>query len=326
MLDVLLTVDTEVWPRSRHWREQGLSPEFARDYSGVTPTGNFGVPYQIDTLNGHGLKAVFFVEALCAHAAGNGLVRDMVAPLLAGGQEVQLHIHPEWLQWSPAGSGLPPYRGPNMADYSVEEQVELFRAAVENLRQCGVEGVRAFRAGNYGAGNTTLQALARAGLDIDSSHNAAYLGSDCSIKTRSGSFEAHPLDGVHEFPVSCFTDGFGRLRHCQLASCSLAELKELLVRAEAAGWKHLVIVSHSFELIRRLDDGQGTPVGVVDTIVKNRFDGLCRFLADHPTRFRTIGFQDVSLDDAHGNERHLPATTGLAMTVGRYVQQALRRY
>ena len=84
---VLITVDTElVW---RH-HEAGLSWEenFARSYEAA----GVGVPYQLRLLAEHGLKACFFVDPMPALLHGLDPVRRMIDPILAAGQEVQLHL------------------------------------------------------------------------------------------------------------------------------------------------------------------------------------------------------------------------------------------
>src|SRR4028119_1274716 len=88
---VLLTVDTELtwghYARGAGWQEN-LERSF--DPAGV------GVPYQLRLLREHGLKACFFVDPMPALVYGIEPIRRMVEPILAAGQEVQLHIHPVW--------------------------------------------------------------------------------------------------------------------------------------------------------------------------------------------------------------------------------------
>src|SRR5262245_45849922 len=104
MLDVFLTVDTELWPFSRGWPTVPLAPEhrdFTREidfyFHGNTRKGEFGVPYQLECLKQHGLRATYFVESLFASAVGMQPLREIVSVIHQAGQEVQLHAHPEWL-------------------------------------------------------------------------------------------------------------------------------------------------------------------------------------------------------------------------------------
>src|SRR6478609_6242763 len=99
MLNVFITVDTEVWPLLPDWREAGLTRDIDRDIYGNTPSGSYGISYQMDVLDRHGLKGVFFVEPLFAEVAGRDRLRAIVAEIQGRGHEVQVHIHPEWLGW-----------------------------------------------------------------------------------------------------------------------------------------------------------------------------------------------------------------------------------
>src|SRR4051794_33132917 len=182
MLNVFLTVDTELWPYAADWRTAGLSRDFKRDIDGATADGEYGVPYQVRRLSEHGLKAVFFVEALFAGAAGLEPLRRIVDMVQEGGQEVQLHLHPEWLRWLDP-SPLPGRFGDNMKDFTTDEQALLIARGLENLRAAGARDVCAFRAGNYGADLNTLHALARNGVRFDTSYNFCYLDAACGMRT-----------------------------------------------------------------------------------------------------------------------------------------------
>src|SRR5450432_4005187 len=99
MLDVFITVDTEVWPRYADWRQARLARDIERDIYGMTKQGEFGVGYQMDVLDAHGLRAVFFVEALFAMVVGFEALTRLVQMIQQRGHEVQLHLHTEWLKW-----------------------------------------------------------------------------------------------------------------------------------------------------------------------------------------------------------------------------------
>ena len=91
MTPVFLTVDTEfAW---RHHRD-GLDRDaiYARS---IEPAG-IGVTYQLRRLAENGLKATFFVDPTPALAFGLAPVRRVVKTVLEAGQEVQLHLHPNW--------------------------------------------------------------------------------------------------------------------------------------------------------------------------------------------------------------------------------------
>ena len=97
MLDVLITVDTEVWPNSPTWR-QSIRDDMKRFVYGSTQKGDFGLRFQLEMLDSHGLKAVFFVESLFASVVGLEPLREIVSLVSDAGQEVGLHLHTEWLK------------------------------------------------------------------------------------------------------------------------------------------------------------------------------------------------------------------------------------
>src|SRR6188474_2150063 len=166
MLNVFITVDTEVSSLQAAYHPGELAGAMSREIFGATERGEFGLRYQIEVLNAHRLKAVFLVDALFADVAGHQPLQDIVDVILDGGQEVQLHLHTEWLSQM-RQSVLPGRTGSDMKDFTESEQVRLIARGVENLTNCGVSNVSAFRAGNYGANFDTLSALARNGLRYD---------------------------------------------------------------------------------------------------------------------------------------------------------------
>src|SRR5512144_2804050 len=98
-LKVLITVDTEFWPSRPDFTtpltRDLLRPdeEFRRDILGETTMGSFGVPFQLEVLSEHGLRAVYFVEALAASVVGLDTLKRTVELIQGGGQEAQLHLH-----------------------------------------------------------------------------------------------------------------------------------------------------------------------------------------------------------------------------------------
>ena len=290
MLNVFLTVDTEFWPLNSDLRDACLEQDVARDFYGAVSGAEFGLGFQIDMLNAHGLKAVFFVESLFALAVGPDALRQVVSMIQDRGQDVQLHVHTEWLAWM-KDSILPARTGQNMKDFSEDEQTLLVAHGLRNLREAGAPKVCAFRAGNFGANLDTLRALRRNGICYDSSYNVQYLNSDCGIHTSQLLLQPQEMQGVYEFPISFFRDGRGHYRHAQLSACSFQEIKNALLEAWQSGWNSFVLVSHSFELLKnRMLPGK--PV-VADRIVIRRFERLCRFLSDNRDKFRTAVFSET---------------------------------
>ena len=288
VMDVLLTIDTEVHPCTDRWRENSLAAEIEQYIYGRTPHAEYGLRYQLSVLRRHRLKAVFFVEALFALELGPQHLAPIVSLIKDEGHEVQLHVHTEWLSYlsRPLLGGR---RGLHIREFSEEDQVRIVANALESLAACGILNVCSFRAGNYGADSATLRALARNGLRYDSSWNAAYLGGACRLDTGEPLLAPRQIaEGVCEVPIAFFHDYPRHVRHAQLAACSFGELKGALLQAERYGWPAFVIVSHTFELVwRGVRNGRpATP----RRLVIRRFERLCRFLDENRDRLPTIGF------------------------------------
>jgi hypothetical protein len=290
---LLLTVDTEVYPLSSNWQQDMLEPDIDRDIYGKTPFGHFGLVYQLDTFRKHGIKAVFFVESLFASCPRVGIepLRRIVDLIRSYEQDVQLHLHPEWLPHLP---NFPvEFRGNLIRHYSEDEQCHLLEMATENLVRAGAEPVVAFRAGDYGANEDTLRALARLGFQFDCSFNLPYSTSSCALSGIGATWHAKRTHGIWEVPISCFEDWPGHYRHCQLGACSAAELIRALNSAMAQGWNTFSIVSHSFEMLANRRSSQ--PIASRPSVIR-RFQNLCRMIASR-SDVATAHFADLSLTD-----------------------------
>jgi hypothetical protein len=290
--DILLTIDTEVYPLESNWQKDCLKADIGRDIYGRTPLGDWGLAYQLELLRRHNLSAVFFVEGLFAgcSAVGLGPLRQIVDLIYSYGQDIQLHLHPEWI---PYLSNCPlSFRGDLLTCYSENEQLRLIEMAGNNLQKAGARAPVAFRAGDYAANEGTLNALSRLGFRFDSSFDYPYLRSTCGLSSLGPTWHASPAHGLWEVPVSCFADWPGHYRHCQLGACSTGELSHAIHSAVAAGWNVLTLVSHSFELITNRRSSR--PV-VARPLAIRRFEELCRLLVACEPDAKTTHFGDLTL-------------------------------
>lgn len=317
---VLITVDTEVYPLAPGWREDRLARDLDRDLWGRTARGEYGLRHQLEVLRRHRVKASFFVEPLFASAPAVGLgpLRDVVALVLEHGQEVQLHLHPEWVPELP---GAPvPDRGHLLTSYPEDEQRVLLEIAVENLVRAGAPAPTAFRAGDFAANDATLRALRRVGLRYDSSYDHAYLGAGCAISAPAPIWDATwREEGLWEVPVTTFRDYPGHHRHCQLGACSVRELVHAVDRAAAAGWTSVVVVSHSFELLANRRSPR--PLAPRRAVVE-RFEALCAHLGAGGAGFASAHFADLRPGGAPATA---PIEGSLLATAARMVGQAAAR-
>ena len=278
MTRVFITIDTEY--SSGLYTGPGAADRadnFARSIACNTPQGPAGVAHKLDLLARHGQKAVFFVDPMPALVWGVAAIEDIVAPIIAAGQDVQLHCHTEWLGLAGDANPLASKRsGQNLADFPFEEQCQILDYARTTLMAAGAPAPVAFRAGNYGANDDTLRALASLGIDYDTSHCPAMVGqSACRISL--GTDVHDPLEhmGVIEVPVGSIGAMGGGQRHAQITALSLGEMLAAIRHSAASGQETFTLVSHSFELINRRKLA-------ANRVVRHRFTGLVKALEAMP--------------------------------------------
>lgn len=321
MLKVLLTIDADIFPISKRWKEDRLVPDIRRDLYGETGHGAVGLGYQLKTFAEHGLKANFMVESLFSAVpeVATATLETVVRELLRGGHEIHLHPHTEWIPHLP---GFPvPYRGHLLRDYPLDEQEFILRFARQQLCAAGAPPPIAFRAGGFAANRDTLIALENCGIRYDTSFNPCYGDTDRYLPRPLSFGHATRIGNVLELPVAVFTDRPFHLRPAQLCACSFAEMEHALREAERQGWEFFVIVSHSFEMLSRRWHPTKPP-RIRQSVVR-RFEHLCSFLGANRDRFPTAGFADLQLSTRHHPG---PGVKGkLFYTGARMLAQALTR-
>ncbi len=283
-MQVFITIDTET-AIPAPGPDVSFERLIGRGIWGECAEGDFGTRYIARVLHEHGLKAVFFTEALHASVFGSRHLEEIVQAVQSYGHEAQLHLHCEWMAHAPAI--FESRSAENLTEFSLDEQANLLATAKNNLSEAGATAVTAYRAGNYGANNDTLDALVRNGIHFDASYNRDYLGDTCRISRPEALTGPVHIGDLVEVPVTFFYDRPGHTRALQLCACSLAEMRYVLNALHAAGARSATVVLHSFELLSR-------DMMRVEKIARARFTGLCTFLAENTHRFQTVGFNDVA--------------------------------
>jgi hypothetical protein len=295
----LLTIDTELrWDpqvRGASWRE---NLALSYDPAGV------GIPYQLARLAAHGLKACCFVDPMPALVHGIDPIRRMVEPVLAAGQEVQLHLHPSW-----ADPADPVFE---LVGLDGRRQAELIAIARDLLVEAGAPAPIAFRSGSYAADLATLEALAGAGIVFDSSHNGSHHPWPSALPLDPRQTAPTLLAGVVEIPVTQIEDRPGHLRHLQICAVSFDEMRAALLHGAQAGHPVVTLVSHSFELATRAGER-------ANPLLVRRFEKLCAFLAEHRERLPTAHFTD--LEDLALDCEAAPLRSGAVRTAARMAEQ-----
>ena len=276
---VFITIDTELM-----WRHHVAGLDIGTIVQRSLEPAGVGIGWQLAQLNQHELKACFFVDPMPALVYGLDPIKRVVGAVLDAGQEVQLHLHPNWAG-AHVGDGGATHAQFELIDYSLDEQVELLAGATDMLVAAGAPEPIAFRSGSYSASDDTLAALSRLGFEYDSSHNGSEhpWPSACSLDSRQISPIAHC--GVTEVPVTLIEDQRGHLRHFQICALSAAEMRAALDHAVREEHAAVTIVGHGFELANRA----GTRPNAVHV---RRFETLCRILAERPGALVTTHFAE----------------------------------
>lgn len=317
MLDVFFTVDVEVWCDGWTNIDQKFPGAFRQYIYGTTPGGDFGLPYQLKVLNQHGLTGVFFVEPLFSTRFGKQALAEIVGLVQESAQEVQLHMHTEWVDEAtePLLEAVHAKRQ-HLRYFTLAEQTTLIKTGAALLKQAGASDINAFRAGSFAFNRDTLNALSANEIRYDSSYNASMFGLDSGVMPGVTVVEPIECDGVVEYPMTVYKDGSKSLRHAQLTACSYTELEGLLWQALETGRSSFVILSHGSELLNPAKNR-------ADDVVVNRFQKLCALLDKNRDCFNVQGFQGLKPPTVQPQPAAL--TSPVWKTATRMVEQAYRR-
>ncbi len=314
MTRLYITIDTEYsFGMARRLGGGGRAENFASAIIGATPSGARGIHYQMDRFDAHGIKAVFFVDPMPALVWGTAAIADVVGPIAARGHDVQLHLHTEWLALAGAANPLGTATGGNLRDFGLDQQCTLIDYARGVLIAAGAPAPVAFRAGNYGANDDTLRALATLGIAYETSHCPGIAASECHISLGPEDRQVQRHCGTIEVPISAIGARGGALRHYQLTALSDGELLAALRHAVRARQQQVTLVSHSFELLSR--DRQRA-----NRIITRRFDRLCAGLG------KVSGLTTATYRDAPPHidaTRPAPLPHSPLRTLRRVAEQAL---
>ena len=318
-MNVFLTFDIEVWCSGWDDLDRSFPGSFERYVYGRSPHGDYALPETLATLNRHGLKGVFFVEPLFATRFGMAHLETIVRLIREAGQEIQLHLHPEWTDEAiePIIKNCAAKRQ-HLSYYTLDEQTALIACGKKMLEAAGSGPINAFRSGSFAANRDTFEALERNHILLDTSLNRCFEVSAPDLREVHSFDETFVTHGVTTFPITVMKDGFGHDRPAQVGACSFGEMRDALLSAQRAGYRDFVVVSHNFEMLK---PGTSAP----DWIVVKRFEQLCRFLAEQSGQFCVRGFGPDLQTPALGAQPLSPPKASTLSTARRYVEQLQRR-
>ena len=292
----------------------------------------YGIPLIMDILEENGLRATFFAEMFAGEIVDPAEFGAAYSLIRTRGHEPQLHLHPVFRFYHLVAQGLMdrahlPRRMDLIGSLPLETQTEFLERGAAMFREVFGEDPVAFRAGCYGAADSTLAALERAGIRYDSSYNAAYLGISCLMSATNRANGAWRCGSVWEIPVTTFETGAGRLRGhkpLEVSAVSFSEMQGVLDQAERIGQDSVVVVLHSFAFLKRADH-QFLSMRP-DHLVIRRFRKFCGFLQLNRDRFKVSTFSEIPEPLETRAEIPLPRMGSVVPALRKCVQAVNRFY
>lgn len=320
---VYITIDTET-SLGGAWRHAHYEPvSLDRSVYGKIGDRLYGIPLIMDILEEYGFRGTFFTEVLCSYFVGREEVAGVLRSISDRGHDGQLHVHPVYRFYKDFKEG----KGRREVDLhfrlSLDEQREIIASGVELFRQMSGRSPRAFRAGCYGAAESTLIALREKGISIDSSYNLAYLGSTCGFETPGLNAPA-VLQGVCEFPVSVFrVRGAGGFKPLEISAVSVSEILATIAGLRQAGCLDVVLVLHSFSLLKNI--GLRFEECTPDRMVIRRLRKLCAALRERHDEIEVRVLGEVDPKTLRIPQPNVIPTVGWFRPAVRKAAQAVNR-
>jgi hypothetical protein len=192
----LITVDTEALPK------RASGDHVKRLMWGKHENGTAGVREMCEIGDEFGAKHVFFVD-LCGAYTQLDESLAVVRWLDAGGQDVQLHTHPEYLPkefWAEHGLELKPEY---MNQYKDDGRAEFVLRHFGDLIT-GVTGKRlsAFRAGSFRWNASTIRALKSVGIPLSFNNSMCAVYAKQSLFAEATNVPYEWSNGIVEVPMT----------------------------------------------------------------------------------------------------------------------------
>ena len=292
---VFITFDVEC-SMGGAWGNPKLRPVGpSRTMMGHYGDKKLGLPLIIDILDRFKLTATFFVEVFGDELGYKSETEAVCKYLMDRGQDVQLHIHPGYMQYGLYKKGLPHPRTDCLADLSSADQFAILEKGVGRLTQWTGKMPVAFRAGNMAASEKVLEQMEKVDIKIDSSYTFPYAGGQCRFSSNNPFNGSRWYGNVLELALSGFYQprlpGIQRAAPLDLMGISFEECRDA-IRLICGGGADAVLILHSFSLFKKRNvqyDG-----GRINRIVTRRFRRLCEWLAAQTDEFPTYTFSELA--------------------------------
>lgn len=322
-VNIFITVDTEhsIGGAFKNPRLRPVGND--RRILGSIDGKDFGIPLIMDIADIFNFKITFFLEVLNKYYFGSNESRTICDYILNRGHDVQLHLHPNYLNFTIDNPIRKDYSDV-IGHYDPVKQQRLLEEGRDALISYGAPEVCAFRAGCFGANEYTLDAARRAGLLFDSSYNAAYRPYPCLIPDNDIN-DFSFIRGIGEFPVTNFIENVPfrkKYKPLDINGVSSEEIIFVLNSALEKKQSCVVIILHSFSFLKPKDIQYKKVKPRISAI--RRFERVCQYLYDNSDKFHVRTFpslQRVELNQFNDSSKHIFAVMPAVISLARYYEQ-----
>lgn len=217
-------------------------------------------------------------------------MQSVVQRIKAAGQDMQLHVHPVWLNFvdGKIAGNFP--RNDYCTERSFDDLKRIFELCIEVFERWVGHRPLAIRTGSLRADENVFKVMRDLAIPLSSNvATGVFAPTDTLLQHDSG---RHLIHGVMELPVFTYQDmqlgGKPHKKSLQITSCSWPEMKYLLQSARAQGVENIVILTHPSEFLKKTDF-------TYQKITRNRVNQqrlarLCEFIASQPDEFESADF------------------------------------
>lgn len=319
MIEIIMSFDIEFSIGGAFTDPTKYTP-LGKDYVWLTKQGeSLGLGYILNTLTKNNLRGVFFVETCNTAYHGLEEMGDIAKQIFSEGHDVQLHTHPAWLHYSTLESW--PIND-SCAGRTPEELTKLFEHGIETFENWELARPIAIRSGGLKVDQAYYEALNASQIDCSSSIGMSI------FKPASPEFHVYAgaklIYGKPEIPITTSNYTIGgrkRAKSLQILSCSLSEMIEMIEQAEAENISPVVILGHPFEFV--FAENFRYAKYIKNNVVRDRFEGLCRYLSENRSRYHVTTFSEWKENDTFPSVEYMATTTKSTTAIKRMIENKL---
>ncbi|VAV94394.1 hypothetical protein MNBD_ALPHA02-1818 [hydrothermal vent metagenome] len=290
-----------------------------------------GLGFLLETFEKYDISASFFIECANYFYFGDEPMRSIVQRIQAMGQDVQLHVHPCWLNFNTDPDiGVFPIND-SCAGRSYEELKRIFELCIDIFERWSGKRPEAIRTGSLVADMNLYRVMKD--LNIPLASNIA-LGVFRPVEPELQIYNGRrTINDVLELPVFSYQDmyilGKKHIKSLQITSCSWPEMKYILGQARKHGIKNIVILTHPFEYIKKSDFQYN---GLIrNRVNQNRLTELCKFISEHDQDFVATDFgrsckEWLTLDNITHSPMNVPTPYAIGRKIHNKINDSLRFY